>query len=345
MKKRKSQCIEVNSIFENEIIAYSKIDHPNIIKLIDFSLSPVSKPYKNSKSKKSKQVKFLALEYAENGELMEYICKTGSFAETTARYFFQQLISAIEHINKKGLSHQDIKPQNIMLDAEFNLKLADFGFATDKKVNTDIQGTLSYMAPEILAELPYIPKQVDIFAAAVILFMMVTQRLPFLRADPDDEYYSFIIIKDFKGFWDLHAQDQPEILNLSNKFKDFFCKIVVANGKERPKIKKIKKHPWYQKSTPTHQEIYENFSYRKLVKNEELEVEDIPNTNSIVYVLNSPEEHVKLFSDEKKEIQIALQEMEKMPKKYTQYFKCRDGDFMIQEVINFSKMNKYSHKI
>lgn len=147
MKRKTSHEYELNEIFENEVDAYKKLDHPNIIKLIDYSTTtPVIK--KN----KTVEVNFLALEYAENGEIMDYISKTGSFAESTARYFFLQLMSAMEHINKKGLSHQDIKPDNIMLDSEFNIKLADFGFATDEEYSSKMKGTLSYMAPEILAD-------------------------------------------------------------------------------------------------------------------------------------------------------------------------------------------------
>mmetsp|Transcript_27464 Transcript_27464/g.24340 ORF Transcript_27464/g.24340 Transcript_27464/m.24340 type:complete len:411 (+) Transcript_27464:91-1323(+) len=336
MKKKESKKFEIEEIYKNEVEAYMRLDHPNIIKLLDFSTAEVKD------KDKSVELNYMALEYAENGEMMEYISKTGSFEESTARYFFIQLISALEHINTQGLSHQDIKPDNIMLDSEFNLKLADFGFATDKEYSSKMKGTLSYMAPEILANLPYKPKQIDLFAAGVILFMMVTQRLPFITAEPDDEYYSFIIIKDFRGFWAYHALQEPEIINLSDEFKDLFVRMVVVNGNNRPKIKKIKEHRWMKRDVPKHQEIFENFSYRKLIKDGELNIHDIPDEGSVPdlpEIQISDESKVLLNNTE------ILAEMEKMSKKYTQYYDCEDGDKMMKEVINFAKFNKYSYKV
>jgi serine/threonine protein kinase len=67
------------------------------------------------------------LEHTENGEMHKCIFEHGKLGEKVARYYFHQLISALEHINEKGFAHQDIKLDNVMLDSMFNLKLADFG--------------------------------------------------------------------------------------------------------------------------------------------------------------------------------------------------------------------------
>jgi serine/threonine protein kinase len=76
-------------------------------------------------------------------------------------------------MHNQGVSHRDLKPENIMLDNEFTLKIADFGFASVTATNESRKGTESYMAPEINMNKVYQGTVVDIFAAAIILFIMV----------------------------------------------------------------------------------------------------------------------------------------------------------------------------
>jgi serine/threonine protein kinase len=98
-------------------------------------------------------------------------------------------------MHKHGVCHRDLKPENIMLDEKFNLKVADFGFAAptagrDKNGYLTTQlGTQAYMAPEIHLGKAYQGPVVDLFAAAIILFIMLTQRPPFQSADPKDPHY------------------------------------------------------------------------------------------------------------------------------------------------------------
>ena len=65
----------------------------------------------------------------EEGELMDMILITGSFNESLARHFFKQLINGLEYCHNNGITHRDIKPDNLFLDQNFVLKIADFGFA------------------------------------------------------------------------------------------------------------------------------------------------------------------------------------------------------------------------
>lgn len=317
-----------------------KIDHPNILKLIDYSSSEKI----ISPTKGVIEVYYLALEYAENGEMYDYIIKTGSFSEATARYYFHQLISAMRHINKKGLAHRDIKLENIMLDSQFNLKLADFGFATGHRTSSKSQGTMNYMAPELIADLKYKPKQVDLFAAAVILFAMVTQRFPFKSAEPSDEFYQYIIIKDFEGFWAAHSEVDPVIDDLSEEFKELFCSMVVVDGKERATIKEVRNHSWYTSPLLRQQDIFENFSFRKLVKNGVLKLKGIPDEGSVSPITPRKVKAGKVTKTSSSHSKL-LKEMEKMLKIYTEYYECDDGDLLMSEIINFAKTNKYSYKV
>lgn len=110
-------------------------------------------------------------------------------------------------MHKAGFVHRDLKPENLMLDGQFNLKIADFGFSApangrdSKGFLTTFCGTRAYMAPEMFLDQPYIGKKVDIFCAGIILFIMAAQRPPFECATIDDPHYRLIAGGRQDIFW------------------------------------------------------------------------------------------------------------------------------------------------
>jgi serine/threonine protein kinase len=117
------------------------------------------------------------------------------------------LLEGLSYLHNAGFVHRDLKPENLMLDSNFNLKIADFGFAAPAKGKTgegmlETQlGTASYMAPEIHLGKAYSGPSVDLFASAIILFVVLTQRPPFSSANPQDPHYRLLAANRAEIFW------------------------------------------------------------------------------------------------------------------------------------------------
>jgi serine/threonine protein kinase len=120
-------------------------------------------------------VSYLALELAINKTLLDYlIARRGNLPEKWTRFWFRQILLGLYHINQKGYSHLDIKGDNILLDRELNIKIADFGFTkiNANGISRDV-GSKFYRGPEIVKNLfPYDGERADVFALAIVLFTM-----------------------------------------------------------------------------------------------------------------------------------------------------------------------------
>lgn len=192
---------------------------------------------------------YIVMEYVEGPLLFDMCKQLGNVGEDFGRYFAKQMIEQLEYMNDNGIVHRDIKLENILMDKEMNLKLADFGFATNKHIEelTSFRGTQSYMAPEIRKQQKYNGKQTDIFSMGVVLFTLIVGYFPFSTADLKDQFYTFLLQgeRDANGinsaYWEtLKASD------LSYDFKDLMQKIFSMDGDKRPTLEEIKNHPWYK---------------------------------------------------------------------------------------------------
>lgn len=155
----------------------------------------------------------MALELAQGNDLFDFVSDAGEFGPELSRYYFHQLISTLKYCHDNGYSHRDLKPDNLLFDAEFNLKLADFGFSKkvrDKKMQTYL-GTPQYMSPELHLKQKYDGEKNDIFACGVILFIMYTGFPPFNLAKKNDPYYKLLMDSNrnkMNIFWNTHEKNK-----------------------------------------------------------------------------------------------------------------------------------------
>lgn len=186
LKIMKLNCEESETCL-NEAKMLEGISHKHIVNMIEYA-----EEAKLKKENGVKKVSYVAYELAEKGSLFEYIANTGALTEGAARYLFSQIVDGVQYLHSNGIVHRDIKSDNIVLDSEFNAKVCDLGFATKKSKCNTFKGTEEYMAPEIILKNGYNGKSADVFALGVLLFSMVTGKLPFLRAEQNDPRYKLI---------------------------------------------------------------------------------------------------------------------------------------------------------
>ena len=207
----------------------SQLDHPNIVKLYEVR----EKATYRKKNGCEYECFAIILEYIDGGELFEYVARCGRFSPNVARTYFTMLLDALSYMHSKGISHRDIKPENILLDKDFNLKVTDFGFSTylsRGELHTRL-GTEGYMAPEIRSK-NYDGKDIDLFAAGIILFILYAGSPPFEKAVNTDPYYKVFSNKNYTVFWNAHSKRKPEGF-FSNEFKDLINKMLLPKPEER----------------------------------------------------------------------------------------------------------------
>lgn len=156
--------------FKNESKAISILDHPNIVKVYDVSVTD--------------QLQYIVMEYIDGITLKEYLKQRGgALTWKEVIHFATQVLGALEHAHSKGIVHRDVKPQNIMLQADGSIKMMDFGIARfsraqSQTVSDKAIGSVHYISPE-QAKGDHTDGRTDIYSVGVMMYEMLSGHLPF----------------------------------------------------------------------------------------------------------------------------------------------------------------------
>lgn len=186
----------------------------------------------------------MVLEYA-GGELFDYIVNNGRLQEDKARKFFQQIVCAVEYCHRHKIVHRDLKPENLLLDDQYNVKIADFGLSnimTDGNFLKTSCGSPNYAAPEVISGKLYAGPEVDVWSCGVILYVLLVGRLPF-----DDEYIPTLFKKIAAGNYSIPNYLSPGAVSLIKK-------MLMVNPVHRITIGEIRMDPWFTKDLPPYLE-------------------------------------------------------------------------------------------
>uniref|UniRef100_A0A667ZXK5 non-specific serine/threonine protein kinase n=1 Tax=Myripristis murdjan TaxID=586833 RepID=A0A667ZXK5_9TELE len=151
-----------------EVRIMKGLNHPNIVQLFEVI--------------ETDKTLYLIMEYASGGEVFDYLVSHGRMKEIEARAKFRQIVSAVHYCHQKNIVHRDLKAENLLLDADANIKIADFGFSNEFTLGNKLDtfcGSPPYAAPELFQGKKYDGPEVDVWSLGVILYTLVSGSLPF----------------------------------------------------------------------------------------------------------------------------------------------------------------------
>jgi serine/threonine protein kinase len=258
------------TLMNNEVERLENIPpHENVITLVEYNWKGTLVTRKGDE----KDVLYCVLDLATGGDLFDYIFTVGrGLPENIARYYFHKLIDAIQYLHENNVVHRDLKLENLLLDCDFNLKVADFGLSTTVEssygggvMHTRV-GTERYMPPEMLEKNAYVGICADLFAAGIILFVLVVGIMPTHKtAESNDYLYKYVRKKEYEKYWTVIAKLLN--LDLSDISEDFFhlvTTMIKYDYKKRFTIDEIKAHPWMKGEIASIDEVKKELASRKI---------------------------------------------------------------------------------
>lgn len=180
--------------FENELCILSQVRHPNVTRLIEVFRSP--------------NRVYMVMELATGGELYDRIVTKGSYNERDTALTLRMILDGVAYLHRTGITHRDLKPENLLYycpSPDSKILITDFGLAHQRKrledgLMMDPCGTPEYIAPEVLARIPYTSK-VDLWAIGVITYILLSGTMPF-----DDENRTIMYRHILRGRYHFHYE-------------------------------------------------------------------------------------------------------------------------------------------
>jgi len=245
---------QAQDCFQNEI-RFASLQHPNIVRTVHTNRKKTIMCTDASLS-----ASMILTEYAPYGDLHSFIKQySEEISDKLARTYFHQLIDGIEFLHKKSIAHLDIKPENLLIGEEYQLKIADFDlsqFTTEPTIST--KGTECYRAPEIAQKSCSNGCAADIYSAGIVLFILKTGgRLPYSESKNYkgiDFFYLFH--NENSSFWRKQCEIQRKHPSFfRTDFKELINKMMKLKPEERATIEEIKSTSWYNGPTYSPEEL------------------------------------------------------------------------------------------
>uniref|UniRef100_A0A3B3D1B9 non-specific serine/threonine protein kinase n=1 Tax=Oryzias melastigma TaxID=30732 RepID=A0A3B3D1B9_ORYME len=211
------------SLFQlfREVRIMKILNHPNIVKLFEVI--------------ETDRTLYLVMEYASGGEVFDYLVAHGRMKEKEARAKFRQIVSAVQYCHQKHIVHRDLKAENLLLDADMNIKIADFGFSNEFTLGNKLDtfcGSPPYAAPELFQGKKYDGPEVDVWSLGVILYTLVSGSLPF-----DGQNLKELRERVLRGKYRIPFYMSTDCENLLKRF-------LVLNPAKRGTLEQIMKDRW-----------------------------------------------------------------------------------------------------
>jgi serine/threonine-protein kinase SRK2 len=229
----------VSRYVHREIVNHMKLRHPHVISLREVFLT--------------QRHLVLVMEYAPGGDLFSLVQSQKGLAEEDARWFFQQIVVAVDYCHKLGVCSRDIKLENTLLDSSPRplVKLCDFGFSKDSNYHsapTSRVGTPAYLAPEVIKAgegAMYSGNAADIWSMGVLLYVMLCGSYPFRRRE-DDAKNSAAKMDALLNRIKAVDYSFPSHVNISDGAKGLVRTMLVGDPSQRATIKDIMDDPWFR---------------------------------------------------------------------------------------------------
>lgn len=236
-----------HSRLRREYELLSSLSHPNILKTFDFGYDISEKQF------------FMLTEYCQKGDMIKFLqhnmrkiatkenVLTGKF-EKFWRTIFVAVLNVLLYLKANDLAHLDIKPDNILMNNSYEVKLCDFEFVVPLKTIDGCPqecnftgGTQIYLSPEILEyKMPYDPVKSEVFSMGVTFINMITGTEVFMNDVLNDPKYKYLKNDKFAEFWGTIKLSKF----MSSEIKDLFGKMLKYEARDRIDLEEIRRHPW-----------------------------------------------------------------------------------------------------
>jgi serine/threonine-protein kinase len=190
---------EAKAVLRHEYNVAKSLEHPNIIRVYDLKMN--------------KKFGYFIMDHFRSGNLKSMLRSELPAAQARAKRLLESLVQALAHVHDKGWIHRDIKPDNVLLSKAGEMRLIDFSLASrpsntilhamTRKSAITIQGTRTYLAPELIQRKPLTPLA-DIYSLGIMMFEILTGFPPFRTGNPNDLLM-------------MHVRDTPDVPSSFNK--------------------------------------------------------------------------------------------------------------------------------